>query len=396
MSVKMIKALGLIFLISIFFCSGCTFIKPTSVDRMSGVYKDLHHAVLNNDIQKVQKILDENSIDLNDENSFAELPLISAVEKGYEKMTEILVKNGANVCKPVYKNYSNILELAVLNDNISMVTKLIKLGFDINTKSYKAGNAMTTAIVHNSDIEMVNKLVELGINKSYSNENNQNYLHLAARSGSKELYEYFLSILKDDRQETLDNQTVLHFAAMSGNLELFQYLLSRKFNVYEKDLYGKNTLHFASSTDILSFLFENYAFDINQRDYYGSTPLITAFNIADKEKRKKVVKYLLEKGLDINAKSNSGTAALHNAVFSGDYDLVKMLIDKGANVNVCDVSNTTPLHLAANTKNTAEHPRIIKLLLDSGANKLIKDINENTPLDIAVKINNTRIIKLLE
>ncbi|HEY9059749.1 MAG TPA: ankyrin repeat domain-containing protein [Pseudobacteroides sp.] len=395
MSSKMIKALGLILLISIFFCSGCMFLKPTSSNRMIGVYKELHHAVLNNDIQKVQKILNENSIDLNDENLFTELPLLSSVEKGYATMAEILVKNGADIRKPVYKNYRNILELAVLNNNISMVSKLIKLGFDINAKSYKSGNAMTTAIIHNSNIEMIKKLVELGINKSYSNENDQNYLHFAAKSGSKELYVYFLSILKDDRQKTLDNQTALHFAAMSGNLELFQYLLSRKFNVYEKDLYGKNALNFASSTDILSFLFKNYAFDINQRDYYGSTPLITAFNIADKDKRKKVVKYLLEKGSDINTRSNSGTAALHNAVFSGDYDLVKMLIDKGANVNVCDVSNTTPLHLAANTKNTDEHPRIIKLLLDSGANKLIKDINENTPLDIAVKISNTRIIKLL-
>ncbi|WP_457639682.1 ankyrin repeat domain-containing protein [Persephonella sp.] len=64
------------------------------------------------------------------------------------------------------------------------------------------------------------------------------------------------------------------------------------------------------------------------------------------------------------------------AVEKGDLELVKKLISKGANVNAKDKGGNTPLHWVARNG----HLEIVKYLISCGANK---NWDVRTPYDVA-------------
>lgn len=73
--------------------------------------------------------------------------------------------------------------------------------------------------------------------------------------------------------------------------------------------------------------------------------------------------FLIEEGVDINAKNKYGQTALHTAVEVGGYDTVKILLRAGANPNIISNDGYTPLILAAEYADLA----IFNLLMDHGA-----------------------------
>ncbi|MHC4439521.1 MAG: ankyrin repeat domain-containing protein, partial [Planctomycetota bacterium] len=75
----------------------------------------------------------------------------------------------------------------------------------------------------------------------------------------------------------------------------------------------------------------------------GSTPLLVAATFGQVE----VVKFLIEKGANVNATSNDGSTALHGAAFFCHPGIVKLLLDKGAEVNAKNIRGETPLDAVA-------------------------------------------------
>lgn len=113
--------------------------------------------------------------------------------------------------------------------------------------------------------------------------------------------------------------------------------------------------------------------DINSKDMdSGATALV----IAASRNQLKAVEWLVNKGANLNLKTNRGTTALHTVCTpssvkgtSNYYAIAKVLVNAGADVNAKDNSGKTPLHRASQCG-----PKdIVKLLLDNGADKKIKD-----------------------
>ena len=71
---------------------------------------------------------------------------------------------------------------------------------------------------------------------------------------------------------------------------------------------------------------------INVNDQIGRSPLY----MAAKHGRFEIVKFLLQSGADIHAKSKAGQSVLHMAAYSGNIDIVKSLHQNGAEINVKD------------------------------------------------------------
>ena len=88
------------------------------------------------------------------------------------------------------------------------------------------------------------------------------------------------------------------------------------------------------------------------------------------------VKFLIEAGVDINAKDYE--MALHVAAWTGNIKIVRLLIEAGADVNIKDIEGKTPLVSSGGDIN------IVKLLVKAGADANIKDIKGKTPLDHAI------------
>jgi ankyrin repeat protein len=138
----------------------------------------------------------------------------------------------------------------------------------------------------------------------------------------------------------------------------------------------------------------------------GSTPLLAASYNGYVE----IVKLLLDKGADINAKSGDGYTALilasayghaksgyiilNKNIFASPNrytEIVKLLLDKGADINERDSDNATAL-LRASQNGLME---VVKLLLNKGADVNVRNINDATPLMVASTGGHTEIVKLL-
>jgi len=79
--------------------------------------------------------------------------------------------------------------------------------------------------------------------------------------------------------------------------------------------------------------------NLNQKDSYGSTPLIIAATFGKTE----VARALIAAGADINLTNGDGATPLHSAAFLCRTEIVKALLDNGANRNVRNNFGSTPL-----------------------------------------------------
>ncbi|WP_430813502.1 ankyrin repeat domain-containing protein [Carboxylicivirga sp. RSCT41] len=79
--------------------------------------------------------------------------------------------------------------------------------------------------------------------------------------------------------------------------------------------------------------------DLNKKDQYGSTPLITASTFNKIE----VAKALIEGKADLNVTNYNGATALHVAAFLCRTEIVTCLLKHGADKTIIDASGANPL-----------------------------------------------------
>jgi ankyrin repeat protein len=79
--------------------------------------------------------------------------------------------------------------------------------------------------------------------------------------------------------------------------------------------------------------------DLDEKDDYGSTPLIIAATFGKTE----VARLLIDAGTDVNIKNNDGATALHSAAFLCRIDIVKALLENGIDKNIRNNFGSTAL-----------------------------------------------------
>ena len=139
------------------------------------------------------------------------------------------------------------------------------------------------------------------------------------------------------------------------------------------DKVGWSALHLATAQgleDIVKLLIDRGG-DINAKNKTGETPL----HIASELGRKALVELFLAKGADIDARRNDGVAPLHLAAWHGRMSIEELLIAKGADVNAKLDNGRTLLHFAAQ-KGRGD---LAESLITKGINVNVKDMAGVTP-----------------
>ncbi len=209
-----------------------------------------------------------------------------------------------------------------------------------------------------------------------------------------------------DVVETHNGLTRMHVAARNGDAEVLQYLISQGGDVNVEDNSGngwrnKTPLHWASTGEIIDILIANGA-DQSWLDGAGKSPLASAAF----RNRLSAVKRFVELGANVNARDDvvgntilmwacTGLAAHFDddPLFNDREErlkIVRFLVEKGADINGLSAGGETALHGAAKFD-----AQFVRLLLELGANEDIKDSNGKTPLDWAKELDQQESVDIL-
>jgi ribA/ribD-fused uncharacterized protein len=156
-----------------------------------------------------------------------------------------------------------------------------------------------------------------------------------------------------------------------GRLEIAELLL-RHGATFDATKPGR--LHTAAQGQhlpVLRWLLDRGA-DIDQRDEDGDTPLLTAARSG----RAGAVSTLIALGADVRLRNHRGDGLLHAG---GDSDCISELLRHGLPVDEPNADGRTPLHLAATVSDRAG----VLALLGAGASANAGDNSGNSPLHLA-------------
>lgn len=139
-------------------------------------------------------------------------------------------------------------------------------------------------------------------------------------------------------------------------------------------------LHEAVSTgrmETCKYLVEQLGFDINAdaKDDSGMTPLACAVLHG----KAIAVRYLLDRGADLDKQDNKGFTPLHYGTKEGKDGLVRLLLSKGASVDVSSCEGT-PLHIAASYGKCG----IMEILLQHNADPNRVSADLGTPMAVVL------------
>lgn len=122
---------------------------------------------------------------------------------------------------------------------------------------------------------------------------------------------------------------------------------------------------------------------------YKNDANVNSLHLAVRKRDITMVKMLTKYVKNLDARTNSGSTALHFACNYQSYDIVKILLEKGASQNVIEADyDFYPIFYAV-VQNNVE---ITKLLVDYNANPNNQDYEGNTVIHYAILNNHTEIL----
>jgi ankyrin repeat protein len=153
---------------------------------------------------------------------------------------------------------------------------------------------------------------------------------------------------------------------IADNLENVSYLIHHGIDINQRQQNNSTPLMIALmrlSPNCAKLIIEQGA-DINATNDYNETALLFAI---DERLPSNIITLLIDKGANINCftkiSDRCSQTPLMRAILCNNFDIVKLLIQKGADVNTKSDNNITPLDWAKSVK----LPYIIEFLQKNGA-----------------------------
>jgi len=154
-------------------------------------------------------------------------------------------------------------------------------------------------------------------------------------------------LLGDGPPSLASTSGLLQSAAGRGHVDVVLVLLGHGANVGNKDHHGMTALHRADNPAVAKILLDRGA-DLSARSVDGWTPLRMALKY---NKSDDLVRYLLERGADINDIDNNNNDLIHETLFIFcKPKALGILLDAGADPNRKDRWGETRLSWAKSKK----------------------------------------------
>ncbi|XP_062590628.1 uncharacterized protein LOC134252223 [Saccostrea cucullata] len=304
----------------------------------------LHDAVWGGNID-LAKFLLEKGLDINSTRSDGKTVLHQCCMNGQTDMCKYLVNTYPFLLEVTDNNGHNVLHDAVWGGNIDLAKFLLEKGLDIKS-TRSDGNTVLHLCCMNGQIEMCKYLVNTyPFLLDVSDDSGENVLHDAAFGGNIEMLKFLLDKGLDIKSTRSDGKTVLHLCCLNDKIDMCKFLVNTyPFLLDVIDDSGENVLHdsaFGVNIEMLKFLLDK-GLDIKSTRSDGKTVLHLCC-LSDKID---MCKYLVNTyPFLLEVTDNNGHNVLHDAVWGGNIDLAKFLLEKGLDINSTRSDGKTVLHL---------------------------------------------------
>lgn len=132
-----------------------------------------------------------------------------------------------------------------------------------------------------------------------------------------------------------------------------------------------------NNKDLIDEKNQNDCIPLHYSSYYG---------------HKEINEYFIQKGADMNARSDEGETPLHYAIYGERLEVIRLLIKKGADIHIRCIRGRTPFHVVSRENGNVE---IGKLLIENGADLNSKDNYGRTPLAYSAFRRHQAFVRLL-
>lgn len=134
--------------------------------------------------------------------------------------------------------------------------------------------------------------------------------------------------------------TPLMYAAAIGSAEAMTLLLDKGADANAKNDVGATPLIWAAGDPVKSRILIERGAVVKQGSKQGRTPLMLA---AKRDGNSDLLRLLLAKGAEPDAKDGRGNTALMFAAQTGDVEMIRILAARGVDVNAANAVGATPL-----------------------------------------------------
>ena len=331
------------------------------------------------------KLLLSFGADINALNNRFESPLLCAIDCKEEKIISLLLELDCAVNTEAPLGESP-LSLAVIEDQYKLTEALLRFGADVNQKCGRDEHTALHAAVCSFNNKLAQFLVQHGADVEAKDVLGETPLFKASAT-SNELVEFFLKCGSSANTKNKFGETPLMKAIDDSQASIVRTLLEHGASVNATDQHGIcPLLHRLRSSDVeICELLLQYGCDVNIPDENGETPLHQLTWGPD------IMKMFLDQGARVGALDRESRTSLHAASYQGDPSSIELLIHHGADVNATDNHGWTPLHFAA----AGENYDALEILIENGSDVAAVDKTGRTALHLAARKGCISLLELL-
>ncbi|KAL3852343.1 hypothetical protein ACJMK2_016000 [Sinanodonta woodiana] len=352
--------------------------------------------------------------------------LLVAADRSHAEMVKLLVNYGADVnasCPKAAGN--NAIHLCAYRGKSDILNLLFQAGGKLESANSNDTNAFHFAC-QSGDVATVSLLLEKGVDLSVSDKFGRQPLHFACMSGKPECVKLLLdrgvdpnardfhdfqgthyaaeflnseslSLLleKGADPNSINNEgiTPLHQACKWGRFQSIRVLIDFGADITIADTRGRTPLHIACETDmdsVIALTEKNSSVDFTVMDHDKMQPLHYACR-RRYDKCHDIVKFLIEQGVDTNARDKYGMTPLCYACESNCEMTAVLLIEKGVDIHVKGFQSRQPIHFVS----AEENVKLLSLLLDKGADIAAKCNDGKQPVHYSAQYSSVACLTFL-
>jgi len=355
------------------------------------------------------KILIDHHLDINRQYKDGKTLLLYAIEKRNTKLIECLINNNVDI----HSLKCNFIKNIIMNGKLDILKFLLSNNIKILFK-HDYLNLIYTIENSTENVEILNIINIFGtVNVSVVGDR-IDIKDFILKKNSLDLLKELVPEIIDIHIQDINKCIPLIYAVEAENKEIIDYLI--KCGSHWKEIENikidiklfKNFINL-QLPDIFT-IFNNNSLEIHQKDENNNSMLI--YSIL--QNRGDVVKYLIDKGVDIN-EQNKGDIPLTIAIKNRKVDILTILIDNGADKSFISNSNESLFDINERYNNNGKHQKefiqikdilnnsiknsnnlsSIKLAIISDNKPIVKELLEKDPSNIKIINNNIKIVETL-